>query len=353
MRDDNDFRHMTERAVDTVAGTRSSRRNTALIGAGVALAAAALYVQRRSRQAERDNPPQGQFIEVEGVRLHYIERGEGPPLVLLHGDGSMIQDFVASGLVERAAQRYRVIVFDRPGYGYSERPRTTVWTPQAQAELLHHALHLLGVRQAIVLGHSWGTLVAISMALANPGFVKSLILLSGYYYPTARLDVPLLSPPAIPVIGDLMRFTISPLLGRLMWPALMRRIFSPAPMPERFEREFQPWMALRPSQLRASAGDAALMIPATFSLRDRYRELSMPVAIMAGAGDKYVNTHTQSERLHDALQQSTLHVTDGAGHMLHQFAPDEVLRVIDSTAEDSRAAQRIAATTHVRPPVLH
>ena len=353
MRDDNDLQRISRDAYDAVTGTRrNTGRNAALIGIGAALAAAAFIVQQRSRQAERDNPPLGKFIEVEGVRLHYIERGEGQPLVLLHGDGSMIQDFVASGLVERAAQRYRVIVFDRPGYGYSERPRTTLWTPQAQAELLHHALHLLGVRQAVVLGHSWGTLVAISMALAYPGFVKSLALLSGSYYPTARLDVPLFSSPAIPLIGDLMRYTISPLLTRLMWPGLMRRVFGPAPTPERFADEFPVWMALRPSQLRASAADTALLIPAAFSLRDRYRELTMPVAVMAGGDDRYVNTHAQSERLHEELQHSVFHVTNGAGHMPHHLAPDEVMRLIDDLTAGG-GGQRIAAAPHLAPPGMH
>ena len=165
----------------TTGARQSNVRNAALIGIGAALAAAAVVVQRRTKQAERANPPVGNFIEVEGVRLHYVERGEGQPLVLLHGNGTMIQDFQTSGLIDRAAEGYRVIAFDRPGYGYSERPRTTIWTPQAQAELLHHALHLLGVRQAIVVGHSWGTMVAVSLALSFPDFAKSLVLMSGYY----------------------------------------------------------------------------------------------------------------------------------------------------------------------------
>jgi hypothetical protein len=70
------------------------------------------------------------------VRLHYIERGQGEPLVLLHGNGSMIQDFSSSGLLDKAARKYRVIVFDRPGFGYSRSPRLTVWTPNAQADLI-------------------------------------------------------------------------------------------------------------------------------------------------------------------------------------------------------------------------
>lgn len=328
-------------ARQTVSGLRAHpRRNTLLLAAGAALGAAALVVQQRTREAERDNPPAGKFMEVDGVRLHYIERGQGQPLVLLHGDGSMIADFEISGLIDAAASKYRVIAFDRPGYGYSERPRTTIWTPQAQAHLLQKALRQIGVLQPIVLGHSWGTLVAIAMALDFPDDVKSLVLLSGYYYPTARLDTPLLSPPAIPVIGDVLRYTVSPLIGRMIWPAMMHRIFGPAEVPQRFTENFPVWMALRPSQLRATAAEAALMIPAAYSLRQRYYELTMPVVIMAGEGDRHADTHTHSERLHRELPHSTLHVTEGAGHMLHYLAQPEVMAAIDQAATALGAEQR-------------
>ena len=93
-----------------------------------ALAISALVNRRLTKDAERRNPPQGQFLEIDGVRLHYVERGKGEPLVLLHGNGSMIQDFESSGLLDKAAKKYRVIVFDRPGYGHSRRPRGTLWS---------------------------------------------------------------------------------------------------------------------------------------------------------------------------------------------------------------------------------
>jgi hypothetical protein len=120
------------------------------------LTVSAIVNQQLAKKAQRDNPPTGRFIEVDGVRLHYVERGAGRPLVLFHGNGSMIQDFESSGLIYLAAQNYRVIVFDRPGYGHSDRPRNVVWTPAAQAELFFEALQQLGVHSALVLGHSWG-----------------------------------------------------------------------------------------------------------------------------------------------------------------------------------------------------
>src|SRR6188474_825159 len=130
----------------------------------VGLAASAILNRVLAKKAERRNPPTGRFITINGVRLHYVERGTGDALVLLHGNGSMIQDFESSGLIDLAAKDHRVIVFDRPGFGHSERPRSLVWTPDAQAQLIRPALAQLGVSNAIVLGHSWGASVAVAIA---------------------------------------------------------------------------------------------------------------------------------------------------------------------------------------------
>jgi len=299
-----------------------------LIGSTAALAAAALYNIEQARDAERRHPPLGRFITVDGVRLHYIERGQGEPLLLLHGNGTMIQDFTSSGLVERLADRYRVIVFDRPGYGYSSRPRG-LWTPRAHATLFERALRMLGVEHATVLGHSWGTLVGVALALQAPGLVRSLVLASGYYYPTLRADTFLLSPPAIPLLGDAMRYTISPLVARAVRPALIRRVFEPARVPERFEREFPKSLMVRPSQLRAAAEDAALMTPAVIELQEHYRDLKLPIVIVAGADDKIADVGRQSRRLHEELSGSEFILLPGLGHMVHHLAPDQVVQAVD------------------------
>src|SRR5690349_22293899 len=137
------------------------------IAAGVVAAAVASALLNRwlAKKAERRNPPVGRIITVDGIRLHYVERGTGTPLVLLHGNGSMIEDFQSSGLIDLAAKKYRVIAIDRPGFGHSDRPRSTIWTPEAQAGLINAALLKIGVSRAVILGHSWGTLVALAIAL--------------------------------------------------------------------------------------------------------------------------------------------------------------------------------------------
>jgi pimeloyl-ACP methyl ester carboxylesterase len=270
------------------------------------------------------------------VRLHVLDRGQGPAVVLLHGDGSMIQDFVASGIVDQLAERHRVIVFDRPGYGYSQRPRKRLWTAQAQADLFHAALKKLGVERPIVVGHSWGTLPAIDLALQHPDDVQALVLLSGHYYPKLRLDAALMSPPALPVIGDAMRYTISPVLGRLMARKIIAMLFAPAPIPAHFDRGFPVEMALRPSQIRAAAEESGLLLPINANDQTRYSALKLPVAILAGRDDRLVDTHGQSLRLHEELPQSTFQMPRSVGHMIHQTMPDVVVAAIENVGSTGR-----------------
>jgi pimeloyl-ACP methyl ester carboxylesterase len=317
---------------------RPRRWAAPLLVAGAAAIAAALVVQNRSRRAEREHPPTGSFVEIDGVRLHYVERGEGAPLVLLHGLGTMSSDFLLSDLVEMAARKYRVIVFDRPGYGHSERPRLgTAWDPQAQARLLHGALQRIGADRAIILGHSWASLIAISMALQHPLAVRSLVLEAGYCYPTLRPDMLLLAPPAIPVVGDFLRYTFAPLLLRAFWPWFVRRMFAPARVPASFWR-FPVWMTARPSQLRATAAESVEALAAAAMLSRRYREIRVPVVVVAGAGDAIVDPFAHSERLHGDIRPSEFRLVPRMGHMLHHLVPERVLEAIDAAAGLGKAA---------------
>ena len=144
-----------------------------------------------------------------------------------------------------------------------------------------------------------------------------------------------------------MSHTISPILGRIMRPLFMRKMFGPAPVPRKFD-EFPKEMALRPSQIRASAAETALMIPDAFALSKRYADLKMPVVIIAGQEDRLIDIDKQSARLHADVTHSTLHRVPGAGHMVHQTATDAVMGAVDEAAggrlENSRisAKQRLA-----------
>jgi pimeloyl-ACP methyl ester carboxylesterase len=308
--------------------SKPSRTSAIFVATAASLAAMTAYNIYRAGKVEREHPPTGRFVTVDGVRLHYIERGEGPPVVLLHGNVVTAEDFRTSGVLELLARRHRVIAFDRPGFGYSDRPHGSAWSARTQANLLRSALDVLDISRPVVLGHSWGAAVALAMALNHPDDVRGLVLLSGYYYPTLRADVLLSSPPAIPILGDLLRFSISPLLGKLLQPLLLKGMFGPLPVPADFTTGPTPNMSLRPGQIRAESQDGVAMIPVAMAMRHRYQELTMPVVIMAGTKDRVVN-YEQARRLHAEIPQSMLRLVPGVGHMLHYAVPKEVAEAIE------------------------
>ena len=143
-----------------------------------------------------------------------------------------------------------------------------------------------------------------------------------------------------------MRYTISPLVTRALLPGLIEQMFAPAEVPERFESQFPKELMLRPSQLRASAEDAALMTPSVMELQHRYRELRAPMTIIAGADDQIADVGRHSERLHRDLPQSEFIALPGLGHMVHHLAPGAVASAVE------RAAQKLGEEVRDQPRVV-
>lgn len=310
---------------------RSTGSNASLVaaaGLAAALIGSLAYNEAAARRAERRYPPRGRFVEANGVRLHTLDTGgPGDAVLMLHGNGANFIDMELSGLVEALREDHRVIAFDRPGFGHSDRPRDTSWTPEAQADLIAAALERMQVGKIVAVAHSWSTLIAMALALRHPRLVKSLVLVSGYYVPTAQLDVALASPPAIPVLGDVMAETISPLVARLIARRAVRKMFAPLKTPERFRARFPLAFAFRPSQIRAMAQESAMLIPAAARLQPDYASLAAPLTIIAGAEDQIVDP-AQSSALHEIVPNSALKLIPRCGHMAHYAAPELIAQAV-------------------------
>ena len=134
------------------------------------------------RRAESAYPPAGQFVDVDGWRQHVLVEGEGPPVVLIHGDGGSIYDFTLSPLYPCLTARYRTFTVDRPGFGYSRRPVHGGGSPLVQASLIHDALAALGVEKPVVVGHARGAAVALAYALAYPNDLAAIVALAPAAY---------------------------------------------------------------------------------------------------------------------------------------------------------------------------
>ncbi|WP_148714464.1 alpha/beta fold hydrolase [Chitinolyticbacter meiyuanensis] len=309
----------------------AAERNRGLsivLAVGALAAAGAVWFTRKARQAEVAHPPRGGFVDVDGTQLHYLEQGSGEPVVLLHGNGAFANDFIGCGLMADLSRSYRVIAFDRPGFGYSENAAAPLHDPRQQAVLLIEAMQRLGIERPVVVGHSWGTLVALAIALDSRLPLQRLVLASGYYYPQPRLDALLFGAPAIPLLGTLLRYTLSPLLSRLMLPGLKRKLFFPHKVAPAFNAHVPDGMMLRPWQLKAAAQESAGMLSAAMHLARHYGELTVPTVLLCGREDQVVDPERHSVRLHRDLPTSTLKLLPGVGHMLHYVAPAELAAAV-------------------------
>lgn len=317
--------------------TQRNNRYRIALGAGAAAAGlllgTAAWTQWQTRRAERRFPPEGQFVDTAAGRVHYIEAGQGSPVILIHGNIGQANDFEASGLFTLLSQRHRVIAIDRPGYGYTERPMGRVWTPAAQAELIHQAMTALNVEKAVVLGHSYGAMIAAAMALAYPDAVKALVLVAGYFYPTPRLDTVMGAISKVPVLGDTLRHSLMPPLSRLSNRLHAKRAFAPRAVSPKYEAFVPRAMMTRPVTLSGMAGDSSLMAASAASISRKYEKLRLPVTIVTGDGDKMVNTERQSFRLHQQLPQSELKVIPHAGHMVHYAAARKLSTWIEALSD--------------------
>lgn len=320
-------------------GPQGARRGVRIaVGSAAALAALAAAVNWASRRIEQAHPPIGKFIDVDGVRLHYIDVGEGEPLVLLHGNASMLQD-VCLGLVDTLSRRHRVIAFDRPGFGYSERPKDVTWTPEAQTELFHKAFAGLGIERPVLYGHSWGAPLVVTYALYYPEDIRGIVAASGYYYPNRRLDAAIAVLNGAPIIGRVMRNTISPVLNAITGPLAVRLLFSPNAVPPTYD-DFPASLALRPGALRAAAEDGMVLREWAERTSPHYPDIRVPVMIVAGTDDKAVDYRGHSVRLHHDILGSRLRIWPNTGHMVHHSRKEEVIEAIEEVFEmaDERSA---------------
>jgi pimeloyl-ACP methyl ester carboxylesterase len=289
------------------------------------------YTKQKVREAESEFPPNGEFIEVEGIKLHYVLRGEGQAVVCLHGGVLWANDF--SRLMELGSENYQFYAFDRPGYGYSERPTDQKLTPVDQARLLHQALQKLGVEQPIIVGHSWSGLLTLAYALEYPEHISGMVLVGGAFYggeayAAGRADKVISFLVQAPVLGQAVSQTILVPFAKLMVGGMMKTTFAPDPVPDGYTETAKALFA-RPGQFRANREDVDAFRPTADLLAPQFSSIQTPTVIVVGEQDPF-HPQEQSHRLHKELVHSELVVLPDSGHMLPQAHPEPLLDIIDT-----------------------
>lgn len=293
----------------------------------------------RETQAETAYPPSGQFIEVDGTRIHLRIEGEGPDLVLIHGANGSIRDFTFE-LMGRLTDRYRVIMVDRPGLGWSGRangPYKGVWRSQAeapavQARLMQKAVDQVGVTRPIVLGHSYGGAVALAWAIDRPEDTAAVVLLGAVSNPWPGSLGPLYQINSTRIGSALVIPLISAFAPMARIEDTVAAIFEPQPTPDGYLDHFGPELTLRRTTLRANAQQVNSLRPHVVEMATQYPDLTLPVEILHGTDDTIVPLRVHSEPLAQLLPNATLTRMEGVGHMPHHADPDAVEAAIDRAA---------------------
>lgn len=305
--------------------------------AAFALLASCAPSTRSASEGSRDDgpsaayPPTGRILQVRGRRVHAHVEGRGPDVILLHGASGNTRDFTFD-LVGRLAPRYRVTAFDRPGLGYSDSLDGRGESPADQAAQLDAAAAQLGVRRAVILGHSYGAAVAMAWALDHPERVAGVVSLSGVTMPwPAGALGPWYSVASSPIGGTL----VASLVSRDTAAAAIRRIFAPQQPPEGYVDYVGIDLALRGSSIRASARQVNVLRPNLIEMAQRYPDLRVPVEIVHGTADRTVGLDIHGRAMARVLPGARLTELRGIGHMPHHVAPQATIAAIDRVAARS------------------
>jgi pimeloyl-ACP methyl ester carboxylesterase len=307
---------------------------TTLIVIVVVLCAGAVGTVFGVRAINKAHRPRGRFIDVGGLPQHVIEMGAAAPgalpVVLLHGAGANLEDMNLA-LGEQLAARYRVILIDRPGMGFSARPERDGSSPTFQAGVLRELLDRLGIDRAILVGHSWGGTLALTFALDFPQRAAGLVLIAPPTHPGVWHVTWLNSLLAGPV-GWLFAHTIALPCGAAVIQRGSRRAFLPQIIPDRYVKRSAAMLVLRPRSLMANWADVGDLESFLVEQAKRYGSLTVPTIAFGGDKDYVAPPAGHGEKLAADAPVVKLIVLRGFGHMLHHAAADQVVAAVDEVA---------------------
>ena len=318
-----------------------------LVGLVMALG---LYTALFSARVERTYPPSGGFVEIDNALIHYVEAApaepQGRPIVLVHGASGNAGDMVAS-LMPELSKRHRVIAFDRPGHGWSERPSTgDVSDPAVQARILHDATTKIGIESPVLLGHSWGGAVATAWALDYPDDLSGMLVLSGATHPWEGDAAWYHRLVTTPLIGSIFLRLLAVPGGLLMARAGVAGVFAPDSAPEDYAQRIGLPLLFRPGHFLANSTDSSRLREHLVRQSGRYQDIRVPTIIITGNRDQVVWAKLHSYALHGQIVGSELIKLVGVGHMPHYVRADVVIDALERLAR----CESPKAGTHVIEP---
>ncbi|MBI5318710.1 alpha/beta hydrolase [Bradyrhizobium sp.] len=305
----------------------------------VIIAGLVWFTSNTARRVEALLPPRGQFMDIDGQRIHYTDTGgTKPAIVMIHGLGGNLLHF-GYAMADKLTNDYRVILVDRPGAGYSTRPEDAPATLTAQAKTIATLIRRLDLKQPLVVGHSLGGALSLAIALDHPDCAGGLALIAPLTH--AREDVPEAFQGLViasPLVRKAIAWTLATPLGIRRGPKLLAEVFAPEAVPADFPMRAGGLLGLRPSAFYNTSTDLMAAGETLPGYMARYKSLDIPMAMLFGRGDRILDYRGQGEAMKIVCPALDLELMEG-GHMLPMTAPDRCVALVRRVAERQQGMQ--------------
>ena len=312
---------------------------------GVILAGLVMFTAWTARRVEKALPPRGRFIDVDGARIHYLDKGSGPTLLLVHGLAGQMHNFTHS-LLGKLMRDFRVVILDRPGSGYSTRPTEDWATISAQARVISRFCEVLGLERPLIVGHSLGGAIALALALNHPERVAGLALLAPVTHQPEQVPPPFDGMEiASPLLRRLIAWTLATPLSMVNRDRALTTLFGPQPVVEDFATRGGALLNLRPKSFIGASGDVMAARSELAEMPARYQDLTIPVGILYGTDDRILDPALHGKGLAAKVTGADLVFIVGGGHMILITSADQAAAFI------ARMAQRVAPVASKHAPV--
>lgn len=126
-------------------------------------------------------PFQSRFIEIDGCRVHYVDEGDGPPILFVHGNPTW--SFLYRDIIGLLKERFRCIAIDHPGFGLSTARPGYGFMPAEHTDVLAHFIHELDLRELTVMGQDWGGPIGLGAAARQPERIAALVIANTWAWP--------------------------------------------------------------------------------------------------------------------------------------------------------------------------
>jgi pimeloyl-ACP methyl ester carboxylesterase len=273
------------------------------------------------------------FVTVGTTELHYIDRGVGRPVVMIHGNAGDLHDF-EFGTFNLVARYYHAIAFDLPGHGLSREPHKAKGTIHEQVTILHQAIAAMGIKDPILVGHSWGGSIALAYALCYPREISALVLLAPAAYFDNRQDMPGGFLLRLGSLSHVCLALLKPIFGRRLLRNGLKDAFYPDPVPDDYMKHSAAvW--LDGKHLRAFMRHDVMLGPGLQEMSSEYSKIRVPVIIVTGNSDWTISAEQNALNLHHAISKSRLVVIPHAGHQIPEMHPEVVLRAVNMATLDA------------------